>query len=154
MELITGDVEAFHCGFADFDALLVAARVERAFDLQTGRGGRGPDQFDDGNASCQRPAAPVLRDVAEQPVLDLVPCRWAGRIVVDADHEPGFVGQFLQFELPEAHTGTIRAAAVRRNRQIPVRSSQQRIDCTANSAVSLVIPTLTNPVLVVTSYTP
>ena len=72
MELITGDVEAFHCGFADFDALLVAARVERAFDLQTGRGGRGPDQFDDGKAICQRPAAPVLRDVAEQPVLD--PC--------------------------------------------------------------------------------
>src|SRR5580700_5648806 len=119
MELITGDVEAFHCGFADFDALLVAARVERAFDLQTGRGGRGPDQFDDGNASCQRPAAPVLRDVAEQPVLDLVPFRCAGRIVVDADHEPGFVGQFLQFELPEAHTGTIRAAAVCSDRQFP-----------------------------------
>jgi hypothetical protein len=35
-----------------------------------------------------------------------------------------------------------------------MRSSQQRIDCTANSAVSLVIPTLTNPVLAVTSYTP
>jgi esterase/lipase superfamily enzyme len=26
MELIAGDVEAFHCGFADLDALLVAAR--------------------------------------------------------------------------------------------------------------------------------
>ena len=48
-----------------------------------------------------------LRDVAEQPVLDLVPFRCAGRIVVDADHEPGLVGQLLQFELPEAHTRTI-----------------------------------------------
>src|SRR6266849_6368859 len=35
-----------------------------------------------------------------------------------------------------------------------MRSSQQRIDCTANSAVSLVIPTLTKPALAVTSYTP
>jgi hypothetical protein len=33
MELIAGDVEALHCGLADLDSLLVAARVERAFDL-------------------------------------------------------------------------------------------------------------------------
>jgi hypothetical protein len=38
MELVTGDVEAFHYGLADPDALLVAARVERAFDLQAGVG--------------------------------------------------------------------------------------------------------------------
>ena len=30
MELIAGDVEALHCGIADFDAPLIAARVERA----------------------------------------------------------------------------------------------------------------------------
>src|ERR1700720_661984 len=35
-----------------------------------------------------------------------------------------------------------------------MRASKQRIDCTANSAVSLVIPTLTKPTLAVTSYTP
>jgi hypothetical protein len=35
-----------------------------------------------------------------------------------------------------------------------MRSSQQRIDCTANSAVSLVIPTLTKAELAATSYTP
>ena len=34
MELIGGDVEAPHRGVADFDALLIAARVERAFDLE------------------------------------------------------------------------------------------------------------------------
>jgi hypothetical protein len=47
MELIAGDVEAFHCGFADLDTLLVAARVECAFDLQTGLGRRRADQFDE-----------------------------------------------------------------------------------------------------------
>src|ERR1700674_410155 len=59
MELIAGDVDAFHCGLADLDALLVAARVERAFDLQTGFCGRRPDQLDHGKAIRQRPAAPV-----------------------------------------------------------------------------------------------
>jgi hypothetical protein len=50
MELIAGDVDAFHCGFANLDTLLVAARVEHAFDLQTGLGGRRPDQLDDSKA--------------------------------------------------------------------------------------------------------
>ena len=56
----------------------------------------------------------------------------------------------------------VGAAAVRRDRQLagfwialpPHARSQQRIDWTANSAVSLVIPTLTYPALAVTSYTP
>ena len=79
MELITGDVDAFHLGFAHLDALLVAAGVERALDFQAGLGGRRTDQLDHGKAIRERPAAPVLRDVAEQPVLDLVPLRRARR---------------------------------------------------------------------------
>ena len=73
MELITGDVEAFHCGFADLDALLVGAGVERAFDFQTCLGRRRPDQLDHGKPIGERPAAPVLGDAAEQAVFDLVP---------------------------------------------------------------------------------
>jgi hypothetical protein len=73
MELIAGHVEAFHRGFADLDALLVGAGVECALDFQTGLGRRRTDQLDHGKAIRERPAAPDLRDVAEQPVLDLVP---------------------------------------------------------------------------------
>ena len=73
MELIASDVEAFHLGFADLDALLIAAGVECALDFQTGLGRGRTDQLDHGKAIRERPAAPVLRDVAEQPVLDLVP---------------------------------------------------------------------------------
>ena len=40
MELIASDVEAFHRGFADFDAFLISAGVERAFDLEAGLGRR------------------------------------------------------------------------------------------------------------------
>jgi hypothetical protein len=56
MELIAGDVEAFHLGFADLDALAVVARVERA----AGLGRRGADQLDDGKTIGERPTAPVL----------------------------------------------------------------------------------------------
>ena len=73
MECVALDVEGLHLGIADFDALLVGARVERAVDLQSGLGRCRADQFDDGEAIGQRPAAPVLGDVTEQPVLDLVP---------------------------------------------------------------------------------
>ena len=54
MELIAGEVEGLHCGFADFDALAVAARVEHAFDLEAGLGRGRPDQFDHGEAIGKR----------------------------------------------------------------------------------------------------
>ena len=73
MVLVAADVEAFHCGFGYLDALAVAAGIECAFDLETGLGRRCSDQLDDGQTICERPAAPVLRDMAEQPVLNLVP---------------------------------------------------------------------------------
>jgi len=45
----------------------------RVSSAQSGLGRCRADQFDDGEAIGQRPAAPVLGDVTEQPVLDLVP---------------------------------------------------------------------------------
>src|SRR6516165_9280536 len=69
MERVAADIEGIHLSIADLDALLVGALVENAFDFQSrlGRGCR--NQFDDGGAALQWPAAPVLRDVAEQAVL-------------------------------------------------------------------------------------
>src|SRR5262249_46149341 len=72
-----------------FDALAVAAHVEGAFDPETALGRRRADQLEHGKAVRERAAAPVLRDMAEQPVLlDLVPLGCAGRIVVDVDQGP------------------------------------------------------------------
>src|ERR1700756_3118101 len=114
MESIAGDVEGLHYCFADLDPFAVAARVERAFDLETGPGRRRPDQLDDGKAIGERATAPVLRDMAEQPVFDLVPLRCAGRIVMDMDDQAGLVGELLQLQLPQPHPRPVRAAAVRR----------------------------------------
>ena len=50
MELVAFEVESSHLCVTDFDALLVGAGIERAFDFQSGVGGRGADQLDDGEA--------------------------------------------------------------------------------------------------------
>ena len=73
MEGVAFDVEGRHFGVADLDAFLVCVGVEFAADGQAvlGRGRR--DQLDDRRPTGERPTAPVLGDVAEQAVLDLVP---------------------------------------------------------------------------------
>ncbi len=96
MERIAGDVDGCHLGVLDLAALHVGALIKGALDgeARLGRGRR--DQLDDGDAADQRPPAPVLGDVAEQAVFDLVPFRGAGRIVVDVKGEGGLVGELLQ----------------------------------------------------------
>src|SRR5215218_10453279 len=103
MELVAGDGDAFHLGFADFDTFLIGARVEYAFDLQTRRGRRRADQLDHSKPISKRPATPVLGDVAEQPMFDLVPLRCARRIVMNVDDETRLISELLQLELPQPH---------------------------------------------------
>jgi hypothetical protein len=101
VECIAEDVERVHFCVADVDALWVGARIKLAAHPQTGLRRRRGDEFDDGEAAGQRLAAPSLRDVAEQPMLYLVPLRRAGRKVTDLKRQAGLVGQFLQFDLEQ-----------------------------------------------------
>src|SRR5208337_3712401 len=68
MECIAADVETFHLGVGDLDAFLVDPRVEDALNFEPCLGDCRRDEFDDGSVVCERPAAPVLRDAAEQAV--------------------------------------------------------------------------------------
>src|SRR5208282_5469411 len=104
MERIAADVETFHLGLGYPYALLVDPRVEGAFDFEPGLGACRRDELDDGGVVCERPAAPSLRDAAEQAVLDLVPFRCAWRIVPDLDRKAGLVRELLQFHFPKPHT--------------------------------------------------
>ena len=73
MERVAADVESLHFGIGYLDALLIGPFIERTLDLEPGFSrGRG-DQLDYCSAADEWLGAPVLRDVAEQPVLDLVP---------------------------------------------------------------------------------
>ena len=73
MERIAADVEVFHLGLGDLDTFLIDPRVECALNFEPSLGRCRRDELDDGGVVCERPATPVLRDAAEQAVLDLVP---------------------------------------------------------------------------------
>src|SRR5271165_889531 len=81
-------------------------------DFEAGVGcGRG-DQLDNCTIASQRLAAPVDGDEREETMLDLVPLAGAGRQVANRDRQLELVRQFLKFDLPEAHTIAVAAAAV------------------------------------------
>ena len=137
----------------------VGTGVERALDLEPGPCGGRADQLDHGEAVGQRAAAPVLRDVAEQPMLDLVPLRGAGRIVTDVDRQSGLVGKRLQlrfhsrtrapFEPPQS--AVIVSSLAAGSARVPCCRSQVRMDADGELGVSAVIPTLTQPSSAATS---
>ena len=80
---VSGYVEGRHFRVRDLDALWIGVAIEFAADFETGfRRGVG-DQFDDDEEAEEWRRAPVLRDVAEHAMLDLVPLRGPWRIVAD-----------------------------------------------------------------------
>ena len=66
----------------------------------------------------QRAAPPVLRDVAEHPVFDLIPLARPRREVAHRDPQAGLIGQLLQLHLPETATAPVRAAAIGSDQQL------------------------------------
>ena len=79
-----------------FDGRLIQAFVYRGFDLQAGAGLRAGNEVHDGLVGDQRTPAPVLRDEAEQAMLDLVPFARAWREVADEQAQLQFIGEHLQ----------------------------------------------------------
>ena len=73
MEIIACNVECRHLVVANLYALFVDSCVERAFDSQSRFRGCCADQLDDCDTIHEWAATPVLCDVAEHAVLDLVP---------------------------------------------------------------------------------
>jgi hypothetical protein len=95
VELVSGDVDGGDLFVCDFDFLGVGGLVESGVDVQAGVGrGRG-DQLDHDLVAGEWLAAPVEADEAEQPVLDLVPLRGAGREVADLERQAGVVSELL-----------------------------------------------------------
>ena len=71
-----------------------------------------PDAVDDGLVRRQRGAAPVRRDVTEEPVLDLVPLAGAGWKMTHLDGQSGLVGQLLKLMLPGAQPIPVAPARI------------------------------------------
>ena len=92
---MSDDVDGRHLGVGDSDALLVEGLVDLAAHGEAGLCGRRRDQVDDDTIADERLSAPVLADVREEAVLDLVPLAGARRQVVDGDVDVEFVGELL-----------------------------------------------------------
>src|SRR5271165_5811086 len=90
VEFVAFDVEGGHLCVSDLDPLRIGPRIEFAMHAQTSCGRRCGDQLDHGQTAGQGRAAPSLRDMAEQPVLDLVPLRGSRWVVTDMKRQAGF----------------------------------------------------------------
>ena len=78
MERIPDEMQFGHPGIVDLDPARVGVGVECGAQPQALGRGRAGDQVDDGLQTFQGAPAPVAGDVAEHPVLDLVPFAGAG----------------------------------------------------------------------------
>ena len=105
-----GEVPQLRVG--DQQASLVASLIELGFDAQAGCRSGVADQFDEGLEGAERTPAPLLRDVAEESVLDLVPFARARGEMRHVDAEAQVVGQPLQRRLPAARPIPVAAAGV------------------------------------------
>ena len=112
MEIAAGDVDVGQLIVGDGDAFWVTRLIKTTAHDEAGVGAGGGDQFDDDLVGEQRLASPVAGYEREKPVLDPVPLGRTGRQMADDQCEAGFVGEPLEFGLPEPAAGAVAAAAV------------------------------------------
>src|SRR5271166_1199624 len=107
MEFVALEIEHRHLLIGYLDPLWIGVGVEFAADRQSGLGRGVGDELDHGETAGERVGTPVLGNVAEHAMLDLVPLRGAGGIMADLESQAGVVGKPLQFDLPKPQTWTI-----------------------------------------------
>ena len=115
MELLLLDSKALHLRRCHLPTGRVAVVIQRRPDRQARRRRGVADQVDHDLTAHQRPPAPILGNMAEHPVLDLVPFtrpRWK---VADRDAQPGLISKALQLDLPQAATAPVGATAISRD---------------------------------------
>src|SRR5258708_22953591 len=118
MECVTLDIEGFHLCVSDLDTLRVVTCIKLASHRQASPGRGGGNQFDHRFAADQRSSSPGLGNMAEQPMFDLVPFPGSRRLMAYIKRQAGFVSQVLQLNLEQAHAGTIRTTATRRDHHL------------------------------------
>src|SRR5258708_618469 len=104
--------DASQNGFGHDDANRVPALVESSSDAQARRGGRVANKFHCRLTANEWTTPPVLSDLREEAVLDLVPLARAWREMADADVQTGGVGEALQLDTPEVRTRTVAPTTI------------------------------------------
>ena len=96
----------------------MAPSVEFGSNLQSSLGDHAGDQVDDDVVTDQGLALPVLGDMAEHPMLDLVPFAGPRREVADVDGQAQLARQVLQRDFPEPAAAAVAAAAIGGDQQL------------------------------------
>ena len=112
MEFVAFDRYVGEFFIGDFDSRLVRVFVKLGANAQTRLGCHAADQVHYDLASQQRAASPVVGDVAEHSMLDLVPLAGAGREVTDLHGKPKFISKLLQLQSPQSNSIAVAATAV------------------------------------------
>jgi hypothetical protein len=94
------ELDALYGFIGDDLPLGIGRSVNLGADLQALRGGSMIDQIDDDGKAFERFASPVLGDVAEHAMLNLVPLAGSWRQMTDLQDESRFVGKSLERHLP------------------------------------------------------
>src|SRR6516165_10446184 len=100
------------------DPLLIGVGIELGFYAQARPRSRAPNQVHYDRTTHQWPPPPVLGDVAENPVLDLVPLARPRREVTDGNPQTRLIGQTLQTDLPEPIAAAVAPPGIGRDQQL------------------------------------
>lgn len=86
-------------------------------DCQTGRCRGALDVIEHGLERVQRLSSPVDRDLTEETVLDRVVFGSAGGIMADQDGDAQFVGELLEFILPEPEATIVATTGIAQDQE-------------------------------------
>ena len=117
MKLVAAETNGGILLLADLASLRVSFLIKPAVHFKPCLRACRADQVDHHLIRGQRHAAPVARDVAEQPMLDFIPFAGPRRIMADLDNHPRGIGQPLQLVLPQPIAMAITPPTVRGDQQ-------------------------------------
>ena len=89
-------------GVGDLNASRVRIGVKLTLDLQSCCGSGVGNKVDDDLVALQRTTSPVLRNVGEEPMFNLIPLASTWREITYSKTQTRVVGQLLQLDLPQA----------------------------------------------------
>ena len=110
-----------HCGeftVGDFDPSRVGSLIQLGLEFEAGLGGCVGDQVDYDLVAHQWSTAPVLSNVTEHAMLDLVPLAGARRKMTDMNRHAQIDGHFMERDFPHATTAAVAATSIGRDQQL------------------------------------
>src|SRR6266498_3347763 len=100
MKLVFLEIDRSKLCVRHFDAFLIMPFVEFCVNTKAFSRGSMPNQIDHHCSTKQRSAAPILGDMTEHSVLNLIPLTGTRGEMTDRDAQSALIRQSLEAELP------------------------------------------------------